>query len=65
MLKKVLPHISIIFSLLMITFVILDQYNPGMNFLGNDAFKLMLIAYGVITAVSSVITVIRSKKQEM
>jgi hypothetical protein len=43
MIKRLIPHVCIILSLLMITFVILDQFNPGMDLVGNGFFKLLLI----------------------
>jgi len=53
MLKKLIPHVCIIISLLMITFFILDIFNPGMNFVGNDIFKILLAVYGVVTLIAS------------
>ncbi len=53
MLKKLLPHICLILSLMMLTFFVVDIFNPGMNFVGNDIFKALLLIYGVATAVLS------------
>jgi len=47
MIKKIIPHFCIIISLLMITFYILDEFNPGMNFVGNEFFKILLLIYSV------------------
>ncbi len=52
--KKLLPHLCLILSLMMLTFFVLDIFNPGMNFIGNDIFKVLLLIYGVSTAVLSV-----------
>ncbi|MEZ4358144.1 MAG: hypothetical protein R2876_05910 [Eubacteriales bacterium] len=53
MLKKVVPHICIILSLMMITFFILDKFNPGMNFVGNEIFKVLLLIYAIATIIAS------------
>lgn len=53
MLKKFLPHLCLILSLMMLTFFVVDKFNPGMNFVGNDIFKILLLIYGVATAVLS------------
>ncbi len=63
MMKKLLPHLCLILSLMMLTFFVLDIFNPGMNFLGNDIFKILLLVYGVATAVlSAALIVYRHKK---
>lgn len=42
MLKKILPHIVIILCGIFITFLILDMFNPNMNFTGNSVSKILL-----------------------
>lgn len=42
MVRKLIPHICIILSVMLITFLIADNYNPGMNFVGNQFFKTLL-----------------------
>ncbi len=53
MLRKLIPHICIIISLMMLTFFVVDIYNPGMNFLGNDIFKVLLVVFCVASIVSA------------
>ena len=53
MFRKLLPHLCLILSLMMLTFFVLDIFNPGMNFVGNDIFKVLLLIYGVATALMS------------
>jgi hypothetical protein len=53
MLKKVIPHICVILSLIMLTFFVVDKFNPGMNFVGNEAFKVLLAIYGVAVLIGS------------
>ena len=53
MFRKLLPHLCLILSLMMLTFFVLDIFTPGMNFVGNDIFKVLLLIYGVATALMS------------
>ena len=53
MLRKLIPHLCIIISLMMLTFFVVDIYNPGMNFLGNDIFKTLLVVFCVASIVSA------------
>ncbi len=53
MFRKLIPHICIIISLMMLTFFVVDIYNPGMNFLGNDIFKTLLVVFCVASIVSA------------
>jgi hypothetical protein len=39
---KVAPHIAIVLSVVFIVFLVLDQFNPTMNFVNNDISMAML-----------------------
>jgi hypothetical protein len=64
MIKRLIPHLCIIISLLMLTFVILDNANPGMNFVGNSFFKALLVIFSLasMTAAGFMIADDRRKK---
>ena len=62
MLKKLIPHICIIISLMMLTFFILDKFNPGMNFVGNEIFKVLLFIYGIATIIASACLIIYNRR---
>lgn len=51
MIKKLIPHGCIILSLFIITYVVLNQFNP--SFFSRDFFKVTLIIYCVVTMVAS------------
>lgn len=51
MLKKLIPHICIILALFIITYVILNEYNP--SFFSRGFFKVTLMILGVSTIISS------------
>lgn len=60
MLKKLIPHLCIILSLFVITYVILNEYNP--SFFSRDFFKVTLLVYGVITIVASAILIAYNRR---
>ena len=63
MLKNLMPHICIVLSLILMTFFVLDQFNPGMNFLGNDTFKVLLMLDGVAVIVASAYLIAFNRRQ--
>ncbi len=50
---KLLPHISFILAIVFITFLILDQYNPMMNFINNDTSMKLLGIFCGVTLINS------------
>lgn len=62
MLKKLIPHLCLILSLMMLTFFVVDIFNPGMDFVGNDIFKILLLVYGVATAILSIAVIAFRRK---
>jgi hypothetical protein len=59
---KLLPHITFILSIMFITFLILDQYNPMMNFVNNDASMKLLAVFCVATLINSSIMITKIHK---
>jgi|AGTN01.1.fsa_nt_gi hypothetical protein len=51
MLRKLIPHICIILALFIITYVILNEFNP--SFFSMDFFKVTLIIYSIATMVAA------------
>ncbi|NTU89542.1 MAG: hypothetical protein HGA54_06525 [Actinobacteria bacterium] len=39
---KILPHITLILAVMFIVFLVLDNYNPTMNFVNNDISVVLL-----------------------
>ena len=64
MIKKLIPHICIVLSLMMLTFFTVDLYNPGMNFVGNHMFKILLAIYGIVALITSVFLVLTNLKNK-
>ncbi len=61
MFKKLLPHICIILSIMLLTFAVVDQFNPGMNFVGNSFFKIILFLDGIAAIITSIYLMIANK----
>ena len=45
---SVLSHLLVILSLMFLVFVILDQFNPMMNFVNNGISTVLLILWSVL-----------------
>lgn len=51
MIKKLIPHICIILSLFIITYVILNEFNP--SFFSRGFFKVTLLIFSVSAIIAS------------
>ncbi len=61
MLKKLLPHICFILSLVTLTFLILDQFNP--TFFGKPFFHVELLIFCISVLILSLTIILRKKKK--
>ncbi|OYO84485.1 hypothetical protein C8E03_104141 [Lachnotalea glycerini] len=57
---KLLPHATLILAVIFITFLILDQYNPMMNFVNNDTSMKLLGAFCILTLINSGIVIVKN-----
>ncbi|MGI6326567.1 MAG: hypothetical protein ACOX1U_06330 [Saccharofermentanales bacterium] len=62
MLKKVLPHICIIISVMMLTFYVIDRVNSAMSFLNNDIFKNLLLVYCLAVIATSIFLIADNRR---
>lgn len=53
MLKKILPHLSIIVSTMMLVLYIIDSVNDAMGFLRGDEFKTLLLILIIVSIVTA------------
>lgn len=60
--KRILPHICIIISVMMIVFYVIDQINSAMNFINNDIYKTLLLVYSIIVIVSSIFMIVENRR---
>ena len=59
---KVLPHISIIISAMLIVFFVIDRFNSAMGFLDSDGAKFLIFAASV-TAICNAILLIAHQRR--
>jgi hypothetical protein len=60
--KSILPHIIIILSGIFLVFLILDNYNPTMNFINNTISIKLFYIFCVLSIVNSIITIASNRK---
>lgn len=63
MLHKILPHICIILSLMMLTFFVIDQVNRAMGFMDNDFFRGLFVIYCLVVAVTAGLMIADNRRQ--
>ena len=61
-LQAVLPHVCIVLSLMFLVFLVLDDYNPMMDFLTNPISKALLAALCAASIAVSVLLVLGTRK---
>ena len=62
---KILPHITFALSAMFITFLILDNFNPVMEFVNNDISRTLLYVFcgtSLIESVYLIVTNVKKKK---
>ncbi|MBR7164853.1 MAG: hypothetical protein IKD18_01105 [Clostridia bacterium] len=57
-----LPHITLILSLMLLTFFVIDQFNEAMAFLDNTITKWLLAITAFLTVILSVLAIFRQSK---
>jgi hypothetical protein len=63
LIKNVLPHIMIIIAGIFIVFLILDQYNPTMNWINNSVSLKLFWVFCILTMVNSIMIIASNRKQ--
>ncbi len=56
------PHVLIVLSVMMITFVVTDYYNRSMAFVNNGITKGLMVVMAVLAIVESVYVIYRMRK---
>ena len=62
-LLAILPHITLILSLMLLTFFLIDQFNETMAFLDNTITKWLLGITSLLTVILSVLAILWQNKQ--
>lgn len=63
-LKGVLPYIVIILSGIFMVFLVLDRYNPTINFVGNSVSVYLLWAFCILSIINSAIVSAANRKEK-
>ena len=61
--KLLLPHITLILSLMLITFFVIDRFNEAMAFLNNDITKALVLVLSLICLFGSVCRIVSRYKK--
>jgi len=62
MLKRVLPHLCLVISVMMLVLFSIDRVNEAMSFIGNDVFDILLLIYS-LTAIPTSIYLIADNRR--
>lgn len=62
MLRRIIPHLCVVISIMVLVLLGLDQVNKAMNFIGNDVFKILLLCY-CLTAIPTSILLVRYQRR--
>ena len=68
--QRLLPHLFMILSVMLITFLILNGFNPTMGFIENEITEVGLYVFGFAALINGILTIIidrlehRDKKRE-
>ncbi len=63
MLKSIAPHLSLVMSVMMLVFFVIDRVNEAMNFIGNDTFDITLLIFSIITIITSVYLIAENRRR--
>lgn len=62
MFRKVLPHLCIAASVMILVFYIINLVNDAMGFLRGDVFETFLLVYALISLTTAIILVVINEK---
>ncbi len=62
-LRRALPHVTLIVSVMLLVFFVIDLCNPSMAFLSNSITKSLLAADAVLTAILSVVIILEKESK--
>lgn len=52
--KRIMPHVCIVFSVFSLVLLIIDRINEAMNFINNDIYKTLLIVFMAVLLIWSI-----------
>ena len=64
MLRKLLPHVAIVMSLMYVVFFCIDRVNSAMAFIENDITKWLLLALCLVSIAEAVLLIADGRRRE-
>lgn len=64
MIKRVIPHISVILSGMLIVFFIIDRFNPKMGFMDNEGTKILTFILSISSITTSVLLAACQRREQ-
>jgi len=61
--RKIIPHVVIIISLMMLTFFFIDRVNPYMQFIDHPMTKWLLCIYGFVSILNSILFIAKLREE--
>ncbi|NMB94911.1 MAG: hypothetical protein GYA26_11870 [Flexilinea flocculi] len=53
--ERIIPHISIILSGMLLVFFVIDRFNQKMGFMEDDTTKIMILALSISSIMTSIL----------
>lgn len=64
MLRKLLPHVAIVMSLMYVVFFCIDRVNSAMAFIENDITKWLLLVLCLVSITEAVLLIADGRRRE-
>ena len=64
MLRKVLPHICLVFSVVFLVLMILNAYNPYIGFLSGTVFLCFLIVFCLSAFATALVLIVSDRRND-
>ena len=61
---KIIPHFTFILSIMIIVFLILDKFNPVMQFIDNNITTCLLYALAGLSLIESIYLIVTNTKSK-
>lgn len=62
--SRLLPHLVIILSVMILTFFVIDRFNEAMAFLNNDITKCLAALLALLSLILSVLCAVRQYRED-
>lgn len=61
--RDIIPHISIVLSMMLVLFFILDKFNSAMAFINNNITKTLLVILCACSFINAIALIAQHRKQ--